>query len=234
MSKKDYIEAVIKAILDQNLIIVKLLLSINRTHSLKESNDSLDAILEMHKRYPNIIKGLDMSGSPYSGHFYEDIFEKARWQNLKITLHCGEIVNNDEVSEILKFKPDRIGHGTTIHTRYGGSHANWELYNALKIPLECCPTSNVLSDTVKNYKEHHILEWIKNELPFCINTDDKGIFSTNLSNEFFHVGNAFNLSKEYLFNCNLNTIDFTFANDDEKNQLKEIVKKWKSSITEFL
>ncbi|KAB0803688.1 hypothetical protein PPYR_00658 [Photinus pyralis] len=229
MSRKEYIEAVIKAITDQNLVVVKLLLSINRTHSLDESNESLETILEMHKLYPNIIKGLDLSGSPYSGHFYKDMFERARQQKLKITLHCAEIVNNEEVNTILQFKPDRIGHGTTLHTKYGGSQTNWELYNNLKIPLECCLTSNVLSGTVKSFKEHHVAEWIKHELPFSINTDDKGIFSTNLSNEYYLMGEAFNLSKEYIFNCNYKAIDYSFASDEEKEQIKGILTQWKSA-----
>lgn len=52
-----------------------------------------------------------------------------------MTLHCGEICNSQEVLEMLKFRPDRIGHGVCIHQRYGGNDATWELLCKLQIPV---------------------------------------------------------------------------------------------------
>ncbi|KAF5270794.1 hypothetical protein FQR65_LT05413 [Abscondita terminalis] len=179
MTKKDYINAIIRAIQEQHLLTVKLILSINRTHSIDESIECFDLILEMYKLHPNIIKGVDLSGNPNLGRFPEELFADVRNKGLKITLHCAEIPNNEEVKRMLIFKPDRIGHGTFIHPNYGGSMDNWNLCTELKIPLECCLTSNVLCNTVSSYNSHHMSEWIQNDLPFSINTDDKGVFSTS-------------------------------------------------------
>lgn len=136
MSKEQYIESVIKAILncDSN-IIVKLLCSIDRRHPLKSSEESLDLIIKMKEKYPDVIKGVDLSGNPSAGCFPEELFKKAKDHGLFVTLHCGEVKNNEEVLQMLRFHPDRLGHCTYLHPNYGGSETNWDLYKSLNLPV---------------------------------------------------------------------------------------------------
>ena len=65
-----------------------------------------------------------------------------------------------------------------------------------EIVLEVLPTSNVRISFYKNYTEHHIWRWlgVKNgevrktvAPPIVLGTDDTGIFSTNIYNEYCHV-----------------------------------------------
>lgn len=59
MSKSEYVESVIKAIQHtEKDIVVKLLLSIDRTHDAKTSEDAMDLIIEMKNKYPDVIKGI--------------------------------------------------------------------------------------------------------------------------------------------------------------------------------
>lgn len=114
--------------------------------------------------------------------------------------------------------------------------------------LECCLTSNVLCGTSKSYEDHHVQEWLKNDLPFsisvskitstyfkctnfkfCLQTDDKGVFSTNLSDEYFLAQQHFNLSKKDLWNIAFTSIDSCFASDEEKCKLKLYLQEWKQS-----
>lgn len=188
MTKEDYVEAIVRAIKDnKNKIIVKLLLSINRKDDIKTSEDTLLLILKMHRKYPDIIKGIDLSGNPKVGFFNKALFQTARDAGLKISLHCAEVKNDSEVEDMLNFKPDRIGHATCIHEKYGGNRSLWEKYCKLKIPigiisnhnfsktnlfifyfLECCLTSNVLCGTARGYEDHHVTELIKYSLPYCL------------------------------------------------------------------
>lgn len=64
------------------------------------------------------------------------------------------------------------------------------------IVLEVLPTSNVRISFYKNYKEHHIWRWLGVEQgsnlnvthpPIVLGTDDTGIFSTNIFNEYCHI-----------------------------------------------
>ncbi|XP_044265425.1 adenosine deaminase-like protein [Tribolium madens] len=227
MTKADYIESVIRAIKDcDKNIIVKLLLSIDRSDDLK-CEENLELIIKMRQKYPNVIKGVDFSGNPYNGTFDPKLFQKARNCGLFITLHCAEIKNDEEVEEILKFRPDRIGHGTFLHPNFGGNDSIWKLYLDTNIPLECCLTSNVACGTAKSYKQHHLQEWIKNSLPFTLCTDDKGVFGTNLSKELGLAYQYFSLTPTNLWEMTQKTVSYTFASDEEKKVLTKILQDWK-------
>ncbi|EFA07116.1 adenosine deaminase-like protein [Tribolium castaneum] len=223
MSRVEYIESVVKAIEDcDKKIIVKLLLSIDRSNNLKVE-ENMEVIIKMKEKYPHVIKGVDFSGNPYVGGFNPKLFQKARDSGLFVTLHCAEIKNDKEVEEILKFRPDRIGHGTFL---LSNDHI-WKLYLDTNIPLECCLTSNVACGTTKSYKEHHLQEWIKNSLPFTLCTDDKGVFGTTLSKELVLACQYFSLKPTDLWDMTLKTISYTFASDEEKTFLTTTLQDWK-------
>lgn len=136
MTKREYVETVVKAIENNKKDInVKLLFSIDRRHDFKTSEEVLNIIVEMKEKYPDVVRGIDLSGNPNEGSFYEDIFLKARQNGLFITLHCAEVKNNEEAYRMLKFAPDRMGHCTYLNPNYGGSEVNWNLYKQLKIPI---------------------------------------------------------------------------------------------------
>ncbi|CAG9839468.1 unnamed protein product [Diabrotica balteata] len=238
MSEEEYVETVIKAITDCKetckKVLVKLLLSINRRANKESSMKTLDVIIKMKDKYPDIIKGIDLSGNPMIGTFDEDLFEKARQAGLKTAIHCAEVKNDEEVSKILKFGPDRIGHGIFLHPHHGGSQENWDLYCEKKIPLECCLTSNVLSESVEHYGEHHIQKWIDLRLPFSINTDDKGVFATTLSKEYEHVLRHFKLTPQELWNISYESMGHSFASEEEKKDLQQKLAKWYFHVQDTL
>lgn len=74
----------------------------------------------MKKENPEIICGVDFSGSPNHGNFrdFKPILEKARKNGLKLALHCGEVENSLEINDMLQFGMDRLGHGTFIRGLY--------------------------------------------------------------------------------------------------------------------
>lgn len=139
MTKAEYIKQVVKAIKDvtsqRENMVVKLILSINRSHLVSETEETLNVIIKMKELHPDLIKGVDLCGDPSSGSFNAKLFETARESGLYVTLHCGEVSNENEVVQMLKFKPDRLGHGTFMHPKHGGSEKIWKIYETLKIPL---------------------------------------------------------------------------------------------------
>nr|XP_023021470.1 adenosine deaminase-like protein [Leptinotarsa decemlineata] len=228
MTKEDYIEAVVKAIVNheyRNKILVKLILSLDRRHSKEESEKALELILRMREKYPSVIKGIDLCGNPEEGDFHETIFEKAK-QFLGITIHCAEVKNDSEVERILMFGPNRIGHGTYLHPEHGGSQKNWELYLEKKIPLECCLTSNIICGTTKSYQDHHVRHWLDLKLPFSICTDDKGVFGTTLTKEYTLVQRHFDKIPENLWKMTYDSISHSFASEREKQDLQDQLIRW--------
>lgn len=190
MTSEEYLESVISAIRNNKTdLSVKLICSIDRRHDLNFSEKSLDTIINMKEKYPDVIKGVDLCGNPSEGTFNEELFKSAGMRSLSVTLHCAEVKNDAEVLKMLQFKPDRLGHCTYLHPKYGGSQTNWNLYRKLKIPTgqkyyllimfivlqrniysltECCMTSNILCGTSANYTQHHVAEFINNHLPFTL------------------------------------------------------------------
>lgn len=87
MSEKDYVNAVIMAINDAKSdhdIMVKLILSIDRRKSYKEQKSLLDLIIRYRNQYPDLVRGVDLSGDPNKGCFHVDIFRIAK--NAKLYL----------------------------------------------------------------------------------------------------------------------------------------------------
>ena len=58
------------------------------------------------------------------------------------------------------------------------------------ITIETNPSSNVVIGPIDKHEEHTIHHFIKNGITVSINTDDKGIFSTSLCNEYSLYANS--------------------------------------------
>ncbi|KAK5964428.1 hypothetical protein GCK32_022472, partial [Trichostrongylus colubriformis] len=65
-----------------------------------------------------VIVGIDLSGDPsVDGRHFIPVLQQARAAGLKVSVHLAEVLSGlKEVDEFLVFRPDRIGHGTYLHT----------------------------------------------------------------------------------------------------------------------
>ncbi|XP_064609543.1 adenosine deaminase-like protein, partial [Liolophura sinensis] len=232
LTKRKYIETVLRAIEDQEKaypdIIVKYLPSIDRRHTIDNIADTISLADELSKTSCGRIVGMDLSGDPLAGDARDlcPLLLDARRRGLKLAVHLGEIQNPEDSLELLKVIPDRVGHGTFLHPEMGGSQEMLELMLKHSLPLELCLSSNVKGQTVKGFDQHHFQYWFQHGHPVTFATDDKGVFSTSLSEEFHIAAQTFSLSKEQLWNISLQTVDYIFADEKTKEYLKE---KWFSS-----
>ncbi|KAK5983291.1 Adenosine deaminase [Trichostrongylus colubriformis] len=118
MSKREYVETVIDGILQSSRdsgIVVKLMLSVDRRQSIEESQETVD-IAAADKS--GVIVGIDLSGDPsVDGRNFIPVLQQARAAGLKVSVHLAEVLSGlKEVDQFLVFRPDRIGHGTYLHT----------------------------------------------------------------------------------------------------------------------
>jgi len=236
MTKVSYCEAVLEEILSARekglKITVKLLLAVDRRNldSLL-GNIELFKQLKKVKRYSDLIVGMDISGDPRVGDIRTilDKLQEIRNDGVKLAVHLAEIPNIAETAAFLSFKPDRIGHGTCIHPSLGGNEQIWEQLMKSGCPVEVCLTSNVICQTVSEYKHHQAGLYHRNDVPIVLCTDDKGVFSCTLSGEYRIAAETFEWSNEQMYIMSLKAIDLCFAEEIEKNELKNEWEIWKNS-----
>ncbi|XP_047117046.1 adenosine deaminase-like protein [Schistocerca piceifrons] len=234
MTKEQYVEAIVKSIRKANIsrnILTKLIVSVDRQRGLTEAEENVLLAVDMHFKYPDIVVGIDLSGHPCKGRIEDflPLLQKARSSGLKLSLHCAEVPNVDEVEKILKFKPHRIGHGTCIHPNFGGSEKLWNMLSKSGIPVEVCLTSNLKTKTIEGYEKSHLGPLLEQNIPVVLSTDDKGVFATTLSEECRIAAETFSLTRMWMCEAMLRSVSYTFTTEDEKNKLVHSIHKFMNS-----
>ncbi|MEW5819514.1 MAG: hypothetical protein AB1782_04930 [Cyanobacteriota bacterium] len=156
---------------------------------------------------PNVI-GFDLAGNenkfPTNIHtpalhhiqYYNDTKTNPE-DELKVTLHSGEVKNSadkpgwENIKDGIKLGAHRIGHGIDLR------NAPKELVNEVKrrnILMETCPKVNFQTKAVEGYRNHPILDFLDQDIPANINTDNPVTAGTNLTNEFVKVFKRFNFN----------------------------------------
>jgi adenosine deaminase len=127
--------------------------------------------------------------------------------NINTTVHAGEAYGPDSIHQAIHYtRANRIGHGTRLKE-------NKELLNYVndhRIPLEMCVNCNVQTNTVASLKDHPIKEYLDQGIRVTINTDNRLISKTTLTNEYKTVCDTFNLTKLELKKIILNGFKSVF------------------------
>ncbi|XP_013848550.1 adenosine deaminase-like protein isoform X2 [Sus scrofa] len=203
MTKKTYVESVLEGIKQskqENVDIdVRYLISIDRRGGPSAAKENVKLAEEFFLSTEGIVLGLDLSGDP-------------------------TIPNQEKETQVLlDLLPDRIGHGTFLSCSDGGSPDLVDFVRQHQIPLELCLTSNIKSQTVPSYDQHHFGFWYSLVHPAVICTDDKGVFATHLSQEYQLAAETFNLTQSQVWDLSYESISYIFASDSTKSALR---KKW--------
>ncbi|CAN1811027.1 N6-mAMP deaminase [Linum perenne] len=88
--------------------------------------------------------------------------------------------------------------------------------------VEICLTSNIMTDTIPSLDIHHFADLYKAKHPMVLCTDDSGVFSTSLSKEYSLASSAFGLGRKELFKLARDSVEFVFADDYVKQELKDM------------
>jgi adenosine deaminase len=224
----------------------RLLISVDRSGTFDQAMENIQLAIEMSRSSEKkMIVGVELGGNPTRNNFrlFEPAFDIARKAGLPISIHCGEVpmAENEfgtdqalvkayqEAVSVLQFKPDRLGHALLL------SNSLMEKLLEHPIPIECCPTSNVMTlelalhaegDLLHGVKLHPQLgKWIECGYPISINTDDSGLFCTNLTKEFLLVAKAYYVDEKKLASILLNSVEQMFDPSEETKSLlrKEIL-----------
>ncbi|XP_030312774.1 adenosine deaminase-like protein [Calypte anna] len=237
MTKRMYVETVLEGIKqckEEGLDIdVRLLIAINRRGGPAVAKQTVKLAEEFLLSTDGLVVGLDLSGDPTAGHgqdFLEPLSE-AKKAGLKLALHLSEIPNQEEETRVLLgLPPDRIGHGTFLNSATGGAEGLVPLVLQNHIPIELCMTSNIKTQTVPSCDKHHFGYWYNLGHPAVLCTDDKGVFATDLSQEYALAAKTFNLTRSQMWDLSYESINYIFASNVVKSKLREQWCKLKPTL----
>ncbi|GAA0720866.1 adenosine deaminase [Clostridium malenominatum] len=184
------------------------------------SLDNVYHVIESGRKFlQKGVVAIDLCGSEgegFSKKFIEPI-ALAREYGYRVTIHAGETGIGKNVLEAVEMlKAERIGHGVFIKDCIEAYH----IVKSKKIILEMCPTSNVQTKAVNNYKEHPIYDFYKDGIKVTVNTDNRTVSNTNLNNEYDIIFKEFNLTYEDYKEIYFNSIHASFATEEEKERLR--------------
>jgi len=115
---------------------------------------------------------------------FAPFFKRAKKAGLRVTVHSGEANHPEAAHWVLDaieiLGAERIGHGVQIHR----DPQVMKIVRERQIPLELCLTSNMLTQAVADLKDHPLKSFLDFGILTTINTDDPGIFNTNLNREY--------------------------------------------------
>ncbi|MCB5272049.1 MAG: adenosine deaminase [Candidatus Cloacimonetes bacterium] len=129
------------------------------------------------------VVGFDLAGGEYKNpaKVHKAAFDLARKNNLNITVHAGEADGAASIQQALHAcGAHRIGHGTRLI-----EDADLLNYvNDHRIPLEICIKSNFDTKAVKDITGHPIDFYLEKGIRVTVNTDNRTISDTSITNEY--------------------------------------------------
>ncbi|HHE38249.1 MAG TPA: adenosine deaminase [Candidatus Cloacimonetes bacterium] len=172
--------------------------------------------------------GFDLAGAEYNypAKEHKEAFYLALNNNINITIHAGEAYGPKSIAEALHYcGTHRIGHGTRLIE--DGDLLNY--VNDHRIPLEICIRSNLHTKSVRNLKEHPLKFFLDYGLRITINTDNRLISNTTLTDEYMLAINELGLDYPDVKNTIINSFKSAFIPYRERvvllnNALKEMEK----------
>ena len=132
------------------------------------------------------VVGFDLAGAeadnPAKDH--RDAFQLVRDNNINCTIHAGEAYGPASIAQAIHTcGAHRIGHGCRLIESGDLLH----YVNDHRIPLECCPSSNVQTGAVRNLANHPLKLYFDLGVRITINTDNRLITDTSVSKELWLV-----------------------------------------------
>ncbi len=185
------------------------------------------ALAEAAAEFGMPIVGFDLAGleSAWPAPPHAAAFQAARAGGLALTCHAGEIPGAERVREVLDFGVRRIAHG-------GTAIADATLVGLLRerdVTLDLCPTSNVQAGIVGELAEHPIAALHRAGVSVTINTDDRTVTGTTLSEEMVRTAEALDIADGELAAIAVNAFRRAFApRDVVAPLLDDAVREWEA------
>jgi adenosine deaminase len=224
-----YKEGMIEAAREGKNIRVESLLC-----GMRQNNKSQQAAAAVVKFRNKGVVGFDIAGPedgfPPSNQL--ETFEYLRKENAHFTIHAGEAYGLPSIWEAIQIcGAERLGHGVRIIDDIDFSSSSPKLgplasyVRDRRIPLELCPTSNLQTGAAKTFAEHPIGKLAKLRFRVTLNTDNRLMSNTSMSNEMSQCVKSFDWKFIDLQRVTVNALKSSFIPFEERLEIIEKVIK---------
>ena len=164
------------------------------------------------------VLAFDLAGQErdYPAKAHRGAFQLILEHNINSTVHGGEAFGAASIAQALHYcGAHRIGHGTRLREdpdlmRYVRDH---------RVPLEMCLSSNIQTRAVKRIQDHPCGDYFRQGLRVTLNTDNRLMSATTLSEEIALAARAFRFSPYEVKRIILNGFKSAFLPYPQKARL---------------
>ena len=188
--------------------------------AMRNRHESLEmAELAVDFRSRGVV-GFDLAGEEggYPAKKHVDAFHYIQRENFNITIHAGEGYGKESIWQAIQYcGAHRIGHGTRLIEDIAvvdgkavklGDLAQYVLDK--RIPLEICLLSNVHTGATPSLAEHPFKILYQEKFRVTLNTDNRLMSHTTLTQEFEAAAAAFGLSMDDFEKITINAMKSAF------------------------
>ena len=188
--------------------------------AMRNMNHSLEmAELAVDFRSRGVV-GFDLAGEEggYPAKKHVDAFHYIQRENFNITIHAGEGYGKESIWQAIQYcGAHRIGHGTRLIDDIAvadgravklGDLAQYVLDK--RIPLEICLLSNVHTGATPSLAEHPFKILYQEKFRVTLNTDNRLMSRTTMTQEFQAAADTFGLSLDDFERITINAMKSSF------------------------
>ncbi len=211
---------------------VTLRMQLSLVRFLPDALEELEFIYGFAARYPEIVAinlvGREDNDKGYPLRFLEKMRDlRRRYHDVRLSIHAGEVDEpNEHVRDTLLLGADRIGHGVNLIT----DPDTMLLMRHGPYLVEINLISNLLLEYVDTYDQHPFPEYLRTGIPVALSTDDRGMWNSTMTDEFYVAVREFDLSWDEIRLLSLNSLQYSFLEDELKTQL---LNQWAAKMKRF-
>jgi adenosine deaminase len=188
-------------------------------------------LAELSVAYKNRgVLGFDLAGAEHGNpaRDHQAAFQLILNNNINCTVHAGEAYGPPSIAQALHYcGAHRIGHG--VRLREDGDLLNY--VNDHRIPIECCPSSNVQTGAVTDMASHPFKFYLDFGIRVTINTDNRLITDTTVTKELSAMARQFGLTIKDVRNILVGGFKSAFLTFHDRAQL---VRKAQAEMDEVI
>ena len=189
---------------------------------LPNAEDQLRRVYKLVHENPDLLVAVNMVGREdndkgYPARFLPTLRElRQQYSGVRLSIHAGEVDEpNEHVRDTLLFGADRIGHGINLIS----DEDTMLLMRHGPYLVEINLISNLLLEYVNDFSEHPFPEYLRTGIPVALSSDDRGMWESTMTDEFYVATTEFSLSWEEIKTLGRNSLEHAFVSDELKEQL---------------